>query len=266
MFYINKHSLATRFGKSRNSYEDATPVQEKMAQSLMKEVTARLAGKKVLSILELGCGTGRLTRQLIAAFPKAKITAIDISADMVAHSKAANPQANYIEADAEKYVHLLTDKFDLIISNATIQWFEKPEVTMKKLCEILTDDGHIAMTTFANLTFHELAKAFDNAYAFNGLERQAHTVPMRSLKQWQEIVPNAEIYDEIFEKIFPDVRSFLRSIQKAGAANSLANQRIIPRAVLKNMNEYYLKNFSVTKTEEIFATYHACYIFYQHHQ
>lgn len=258
---IDKNFLATRFGNSCDGYENATPTQEKMAQALMQRITQRFAGREIFSILELGCGTGRLTRQLISAFPKAEITAIDISADMVAHAYKAVPQAEYIEADAEKFIFLTEKKFDLIVSNATIQWFEKADAALRRIYELLAPQGFMAIGTFANRTFHELTSTFNKAYSFNGLKERQHTVPMRSINEWRGAIPNAEIFDEIIERNFPDVISFLRSIQEAGAVNSLTNRFAIPKSVLRNMKEYYAKDHSNAKTGEILATYHVCYIF-----
>lgn len=41
----------------------------------------------VSNILELGCGFGRITRLLAAAFPNASITALDLSPDQLAHAQ-----------------------------------------------------------------------------------------------------------------------------------------------------------------------------------
>ena len=257
---INKNSLAKRFGKSKNSYENATPIQEKMAQFLITKIAKRLEKKEVFSILEIGCGTGRLTRKLISQFPKAEIIAIDISKEMLAKASKATKQPVYVNADAEEFIHSLSNKFDLIVSNAAIQWFEKPEIALPKLYTLLKPQGFLALATFANKTFFELSSAFDDAYIFNALEKRQHVVVLPSIKAWQEMLPLAEIVDEIIEKKFPDVRSFLRSIQQAGAVNSTNKINAIPKKVLKSMYEFYNKNHSL-KTGEICATYHSCYIF-----
>jgi len=261
MTNIDKNSLAMRFGNSSVGYEDATPTQDMMSRFLMEKITQHFSDKKISSILELGCGTGRLTRQLIEAFPEAQVTAIDISSDMVLHAKKLCSKANYIEADAEKYVHSLANKFDLIVSNAAIQWFENPQITLKKALELLAPRGYMAIATFANRTFFELSSAFKNAYDFYGIAERHHVLPMMSLKELQNILPQTEIFDSIIQKTFPSVRAFLRSIQEAGAVNSLGERFVIPKKVFKKMVEYYLTNHSDHKTGEVFATYHACYIF-----
>jgi len=263
MISVDKNSLAKRFGNSSNKYEDATPVQEKMAQSLIDKLLHRLEDRKILSILEIGCGSARMTRRLVDAFPLAKITAIDIADEMISIAKNNCPQAEYVVADAEKYLPLLDKKFDLVISSATIQWFENPDATLGKAYELLNPSGHLAMATFCDRTFHELSSSFENAYQTNKIEPRSHVVPMRSVRQWLKIVPKAEISDEIDQKTFCDVRTFLRSIQDAGAVNSLASRFAIPKKVLQSMKDYYCANYSCEASGAIVATYHICYIFQQ---
>ncbi len=262
MLDIDKNSLAKRFGKLSDVYESVTPVQEKMAQTLLDRSWEYLSGKKILSILEIGCGTGRLTRQLVELFPEAQITAIDISHGMIAHAKSCCDKASYVVADAEEYIHSLKDKFDLIISSATIQWFTEPQSALTKAKELLSLGGFMAIATFANRTFYELSSSFDNAYDVHNLERREHIVPMKSIQKWREIISDSEIYDEIVTKEFVSVRDFLRSIQEAGAVNSLKKRSVIPANVLKTMSQYYSQNYANPENGKIKSTYHVCYVFY----
>src|SRR3954470_10706268 len=48
------------------------------------DLVARAAVGSPQSILEIACGTGRVTRHLHTAFPHARLTATDLNADMLA--------------------------------------------------------------------------------------------------------------------------------------------------------------------------------------
>lgn len=61
-----------------------------------------------VSVLEFGCGTGRITRRLLAM--GCLVTAVDNSADMLA---AAPPEATLIRADIEQL--RLAQKFDVVL-------------------------------------------------------------------------------------------------------------------------------------------------------
>lgn len=260
---IDKDSVAARFGARAHSYEAATPVQEAMAGTLMERIQRHFAGRAVRHVLELGCGTGRLTRQLDARLHPARLTAIDIAPDMVAHARAASPCAEYLVADAEDYLqHLGGGEFDLVVSNATIQWFDRPEAALRKAHESLAPGGLLAVATFAERTFQELADAFDLAYAATGHARRPHVVPMRPVPEWAGMLPGLEVVEADIERSFPDVRAFLRSIQEAGAVNSLAGRQAIPRAVLQAMVEQYGRRHTDPASGQVRATYHVCYLFH----
>lgn len=259
MTRINKELLATRFSNASKLYEDATPIQNQMAQNLFNEVLRHFANKKINNILELGCGSGRLTEKLSTNFPQSKITAIDFAPNMVELAKIKAPQVNYIIGDIEKVVFELEEKFDLIISNATIQWFEDKPKTMKQVENLLEQGGVVAIATFGDKTFCQLSEAFANSYAKNNLENRSHTVKMPSIATWQNIFPKGKISEEIITNTFPNVREFLRSIQNAGAVNSSAKNAIIPKKVFADMIKYYTENFSAD--DKILASYHVCYIF-----
>ena len=261
MTIINKKSVAKRFGKASSFYEDVTPVQEKMAQSLITKITNNLGAKSPRSILELGCGSGRLTKKLRQEFPQAKITAIDIAPEMISQAMAACSSVNYITADAEKHINLLEGKFDLIVSNATIQWFENPEITLQKAQNLLKEGGLIALATFADKTFNELATSFKEAYTENNQQPRIHHVPMKKVEEWQKILTSAEIKDELAVKYFTNVRDFLGSIKDAGATNSASGQSVISKSIFRKMSEIYQNKFADDSSEGVFATYHLCYIF-----
>lgn len=70
------------------------------------------------SILDLGCGTGILTRMIADKFPHSRITGVDVSASYLELAKRNSSQyksIKYIHQDAE---HLsLDEKFDCIVSS-----------------------------------------------------------------------------------------------------------------------------------------------------
>lgn len=260
---IDKLALSNRFGASSNSYENVTPVQEAMGLRLLTQVQQRMSGKSVHKILELGCGTGRLTRRLAELYPEAVIVAVDISPEMIAYARKQYPQAHYVVADAEDYVFELQQQFDLIISNATIQWFEKLEATLIKTKSLLVSDGLLAIATFGEKTFIELATAFNQAYDLNRMQRRSHVVAMPAVEDLRSILPGATLIEDHFHSAFKDVRAFMKSIKDAGAVNSLSNRQAISKTILSSMTDIYNNTYRQHESGCVLATYHSCYLLYQ---
>jgi len=257
---IDKGQLAAHFGRRVRSFDEATPLQAQMAAALVSKAQVHFAGRTVASVLELGCGTGRMTRQLARAFPQARMTAVDISPGMIGHAQASITGVDFRVADAE--VHLLHDPgdYDLIVSNAAAQWFEEATATLARARAHLAPEGLLAFSTFGEKTFRELRSAFALAYAATGLTPVEHVVPMRSAEVWRRAFPDAEIVERIESRVFPDVVHFLRSVQGAGAVNSLSGKHFLSRAVLHRMIEAYTEHYRSAVPGGITATYHVVYV------
>lgn len=258
---IDKAAVSTRFGTSSYRYENVTPVQEAMGLRLLAQVQQMVPDENVRKILELGCGTGRLTRRLAAIYPEALIVSVDISPEMISYARKQYPHAHYVVADAEDYIFELQQEFDLIISNATIQWFEKLEATLIKTKSLLASGGLLAIATFGERTFIELATAFNQAYDLNHMQRRSHVVTMPSVADLRSILPGAIFTEEEFYSAFNDVRAFMKSIKDAGAVNSLSNRQAIPKTILSSMMSIYNDTYRQQESGCVLATYHSCYLF-----
>lgn len=142
--------IKKQFKKSIDVYEQHAVVQAIMADKLI----SALPLGDYTSILELGCGSGLLTRKLIQKVRFDKYYANDI----VEKSKV------YIDKILQDYVFLggnalrlqVNGKFNLIISNALFQWFDNLEKSLDYFKTFLNKDGIIAFTTFSPDNFKEI--------------------------------------------------------------------------------------------------------------
>jgi trans-aconitate 2-methyltransferase len=82
------------------------------------EVVDLLDPKPGERILDLGCGTGRLTAEIAAR--GAKVTGLDSSPAMIAQSRINYPDLAFMLADGAHF--LLPDPLDAVFSNATLHW------------------------------------------------------------------------------------------------------------------------------------------------
>jgi malonyl-CoA O-methyltransferase len=255
MSWVDKQLLATRFDRRAASYDEATPVQAAMGDELLQRALERIGATPVARILELGCGTGRLTRKLINAFPDARITAVDLSARMTAIAATRCPGVETLVADAEDFIQQAAPGFDLIISNATAQWFSDPAASIRACLRLLAPGGHLALSTFGDQTFRELNEAFRLAYREHGLPDARHASPLPSADYWRTRFPNLDIHHAPRSRTFPDVPTFLRSLQQAGVTHAATNRTVLSRNLLQSMTRHYAANFSTSGSPSVAATY-----------
>ncbi len=149
---LNTKSIKSHFEKSMDKYDENAVVQTYLAEKLTAQ-TASIS-TQFENILELGCGTGILTKQI-----KDKIFFKNYYAnDLVEKSKnyiaKILPEFTFIHGNALKIKP--PQKVDLIISNAMFQWFTNLEDITNHCKSCLNKNGIIAFSTFGTENFREI--------------------------------------------------------------------------------------------------------------
>lgn len=94
-------------------------------------------------IIDLGCGTGELTKFLAETFEDATVLGIDTSAEMLAkapeHKNLSFEQKSIEEQVREK------QKWDVIFSNAALQWVDDHDKLFSELVSLLAPNGQLAV-------------------------------------------------------------------------------------------------------------------------
>ena len=96
-----KKGLARRFGDAAQAYEKQTEVQQNSALALAALIKERCADGKPLRILEIGCGTGYLTRALFVLYPQANWQVTDISGAMLEQCESSIEKVSFNEGANE---------------------------------------------------------------------------------------------------------------------------------------------------------------------
>ena len=109
------------FSGLQKDYEAARPQYPLAALELIKK---RCPLPRL--ICDIGCGTGKLTRQLGALFPNTKILGFDINADMVSAAKNVGGSEICYAVSAAENLPLTGDSADIITVAQALHWFDRP--------------------------------------------------------------------------------------------------------------------------------------------
>lgn len=93
------------------------------------------------SIVDIGCGPGNSTKVLRQQFADADILGIDRSENMISKAQTEHPDIRFSVCTAEE----LEGKYDLLFSNACLQWIPEHEVLLPSLMQKLNDGGCLAV-------------------------------------------------------------------------------------------------------------------------
>ena len=109
------------------------------------DLANRLEVKEVKRILDLGCGTGNSTRILKDRFSDAMVFGADNSDEMLAKAKKTHPDIEFIHLDVGGDLSEVKERFDIVFSNACIQWIPNHKILLPKLMLLLRRGGVLAV-------------------------------------------------------------------------------------------------------------------------
>ncbi len=248
---INKIAVTSAFNKAAYSYDAQAVAQHSIAKRLM----AMIAECNIASdakVLEIGCGTGLLTKEIVHEMSPSHITINDISPQMGEIAKRyiddKNIDAEFICADAEEYA-FEGDEYDLIASSSAMQWFVAPDRFVDQMASKMKRGGVMAISTFRA----------DNLIEITSLSGKGLEYP--SVERLREIFEGASLHIEalIEERItltFATTRDVLAHLRQTGVNNTSATKLSFRQT--KQMLDEYERRY---KTEEgVTLTYHPIYI------
>lgn len=159
-----------------------------------------------LRVIDLGCGTGELTRKLADALPNSDVTGLDSSPQMLEKAAAyVSENVRFVQGDQAQ----INSEWDLIFSNAALHWSENHAELIPNLYRRLNPGGQIAVQVPSNFSHisHQLIRETAGEEPFrsilNGFIRQA---PVLSIDQYAQILFDCGAEDiVVFEKVYPHV-------------------------------------------------------------
>jgi trans-aconitate 2-methyltransferase len=110
-------------------------------EALGREVLARLRLKGDETVLDAGCGSGRITQALIERLPRGHVIALDASQSMVDAARERLPDADVRVADLLEL--RLDEPVDAILSTATFHWIGDHELLFARLHAALRPGGQL---------------------------------------------------------------------------------------------------------------------------
>ena len=109
------------------------------------DLANRIIVENPRKVLDIGCGPGNSTHVLAQHFPNTYLLGIDNSPSMIEAAKADYPDYEFMFCDANKDLGMLGDDFDIVFSNACIQWIPNHNQLLKNMMKLLKSGGVLAV-------------------------------------------------------------------------------------------------------------------------
>jgi trans-aconitate 2-methyltransferase len=114
------------------------------------EILARLGDLGPGTVLDAGCGSGRVTEVLLGTSPQISVVALDASASMLEQARCRlarfEGRVSYAQGDLDGDIAgalLSSDPFDAVLSTGTFHWVKDPAGMYKKLFDLLVSGGRL---------------------------------------------------------------------------------------------------------------------------
>ncbi len=204
---IDKDLVRRRFAKSLAAYDSLAVVQRRIAATLAGYFSAA-APARFERVLEVGCGTGFFTDELL------KISRIDsfYLNDLVPEALpplAGRLAARHVEllpGDAERIA--LPEGLDLVVSTSTVQWFDDPDAFFERVAVALKPGGRFVFNTFGPENLSQV-----KTLTGNGLEY----TPMEELRRrLEKHFTHVDLRRETIRQRFDAPFDVLRHLQQTG--------------------------------------------------
>lgn len=244
-----------KFSAAADTYAGESNAQKAVCADLAGWLSDTVDG----DILELGCGTGALTAELVRRFPENHITAVDAAPGMIQQAANLIPKrrVTWVTADARFYQR--DEKFPLIVSSSALHWMLPLRDTFDTLRKQLEHGGQLVAALMVEGTLRHINEA-RRAVA---PDKQA-PVPLPAAKDVIADLRRAEFRviktaTRRYVENYPDVNTLLRSLRRQGVTGKVnPDANLLSKNELQALKEYLHHNRE--PEEDIQAVYQVLFI------
>lgn len=157
-----------------------------------------------IRVVDLGCGTGELTRRLADALPGSDVLGIDNSPQMLERTaEFVRLGLRFEQASIEE----VTGRWDLVFSHAAIQWVDDHHALVPRLFSLLAPGGQLAVQLPSNhghLTHRLITRLAGEEPFRTALGGWTRHSPVLGIDEYAQLLYEAGGHDiVVFEKVYP---------------------------------------------------------------
>ena len=237
--YLDKAKIRRSFAAASITYDNVAGLQRTVGNNLLQSIDAtKFSG----TLLDLGCGTGFLTGELLAHSNHETTIALDIALSMLQTTQAKLADRHdiiYVCADAEQ-LPLAEQSIDSVISNLALQWCRNLEAVFTGIKQALKPDGQLVFSTFGPQTLHELKSAWSEVDHYSHVNEFYSEAQLKQFLQ-QAGFKNSQIKSKLYTSRYDSVWTLMQELKHLGAHHVIAgrNKKFTTKTAMQQMIAAY---------------------------
>lgn len=239
---MDKERVSTCFQRASASYEREAVAQRAVAKQVAALIR-RFVPLPLTRVLEIGSGTGLLTREITALSAPETFYVNDLCGLPPA---GLSPDAVLIPGDAEALD--FPDRLDAVFSASAVQWFREPARFFERMAERLRPGGFLIFSTFSPENLREV-KALTGV----GLDLPSADALRAMLTPFFDVI---HLEEALIELTFPDALAVLRHLRETGVTG-VAQTAWQPGKIRRFCTEYPKR---WTRADGVGLTYAPIYV------
>jgi malonyl-CoA O-methyltransferase len=218
-YLLDRHKTRLGFERAADSYDANAVLQQEVGRRL----TERLEFIKLQPalVLDLGCGTGQISADLLKRYKSAQVLGIDLAASMVQKTCQRGGwlrKPKGICADVAQ-LPLKDQCADMALSNLMLQWCNDLPNTFREIARVLKPQGLFMFATLGTDTLKELRASWAKVDGFT------HTNQFQDMHDIGDALMQAGFRDpvvdmEVITMTYREVRGLLQDLKGIGANNA----------------------------------------------
>lgn len=226
---FDKSQIADRFGRAAATYHQFATVQKAGARHLIGLTDADWFQLPEGDVLEIGCGTGFLTQELVNRLGERSILATDLSLEMLAFCQShlclpsEQNRVLFQQLDGER-LPIPEEPYAMIASGFALQWFDRPMQALARWLKAVKPGGWLLISFPTDRSFPEwrqICQQFNLPLTLNPLPNTDAL-----LEKVQTLPVCCFTHEVVSQTIHFDAIDFLRSLKAIGAGLSLTRKQL----------------------------------------
>lgn len=230
--------VGSRFSSAAAHYPREAMVQARIAAAVLQQIPPSCDPR---AILDLGCGTGGLTRLLHARWPRAHCDAVDIAKGMIAQARSTGspPGVAWHVADGMSFTG--SGAYGLVASSSALHWFVPFGAGLRHAAGLVAPGGWMSFALMLRGTLAELHDARRSAAPAKVAQQAMPEAAEVRLHLEAAGLEVAHVRAEWERDFHPDVDHVLHALHRMGVTGGALSRGAAPltRSELADLKARY---------------------------